>query len=338
MEDQQLQLAFAEAEGSYSERQSTLLNALRSLPQGRIDRNVVTLVLRVFEATAGATRPEGVPLSMEEICDRTPQGLWSSIDTANRVVKRCLEMGILTRRRSHSGGRQGKNHYWIAVGRVIEMAGGICRQSHPFVQPQNAPPPPQSAAPPPQNAGLEKRPLNSAQRHLQKVFTTLDENPATAPAGGAPHCTNEEQEHNLPMYHNQTTNGVGTRSGSSTGPAAVSGAVVGTVAGVAACVAAAVQAFGDPAEQKTRLVRRIQQVVDDPQMNPYVARAAADLVVFHEVPLADLEKILADVTAMREAGSLLVAGAFFHSKARTLAGRHGKPWPKGKPQVQENPN
>jgi hypothetical protein len=62
----------------------------------------------------------------------------------------------------------------------------------------------------------------------------------------------------------------------------------------------------------------------------WVAGSAANLVVYHQVPLQELKQILADVDAMRAAGSLRNAGAFFHSKARALAARHGKPWPRSK--------
>jgi hypothetical protein len=86
--------------------------------------------------------------------------------------------------------------------------------------------------------------------------------------------------------------------------------------------------FADPKEQKRRLVARIQAVVADPLMNAAIPRIAADLVIFHAVPMADLEHILVDVEAMREAGSLRKsAGAFFLFQARQMAGRHGKPWP-----------
>ena len=85
--------------------------------------------------------------------------------------------------------------------------------------------------------------------------------------------------------------------------------------------------FADPREQKRRLVARIQGVVGDPLINAAIPRIAADLVVFEGVPLADLEHILVDLEAMREAGSLRIPGAFFLQKAREMAGRHGKPWP-----------
>ena len=57
-----------------------------------------------------------------------------------------------------------------------------------------------------------------------------------------------------------------------------------------------------PLEQKRRLVERIRAVVRDPLMGPFVPGTAADLVIFHGVPQADLDRILKDVDAMREAG------------------------------------
>ena len=72
----------------------------------------------------------------------------------------------------------------------------------------------------------------------------------------------------------------------------------------------------DPKEQKRRLVARIEAVVGDRKMNAAIPRIAADLVVFHAVPLADLEHILVDVECLREAGTLRSAGAFFLGQAR----------------------
>lgn len=82
------------------------------------------------------------------------------------------------------------------------------------------------------------------------------------------------------------------------------------------------------AEEKRRIVTRIESVVGDAGMQDYITHAAADLVVLHGVPLCELERILGDLKAMRGAGSLISAGRFFHSKVRKLAAQHGKPWPK----------
>jgi len=100
--------------------------------------------------------------------------------------------------------------------------------------------------------------------------------------------------------------------------------------GVPTILAEAMAAFADPAEQKRRLVARIQAVVADPLLNVSIVRAAADLVVFHDVPPGDIEKILVDIEAMRQANSLRRAGAFFLFKMRKLTGQLGKPWPNPK--------
>jgi len=110
------------------------------------------------------------------------------------------------------------------------------------------------------------------------------------------------------------------RPDSSPGPAAAVGAALATL----------IDRFADPKEQKRRLVARIQAVVGDAKMNPVIPRIAADLVVFHAVPMADLEHILVDVESLREARTLRKPGAFFLDKARKLAAQHGKPWPESK--------
>ncbi len=101
-------------------------------------------------------------------------------------------------------------------------------------------------------------------------------------------------------------------------------------AAVAEAIAATVDEVAHPLQQKRRLERRILNVVRDPKMGKYVAGKTADLVVFHDVPLRDLEKILGDVEAMRQAGTLRSAGAFFHMKVQQLAARYGVPWRKSK--------
>ena len=59
------------------------------------------------------------------------------------------------------------------------------------------------------------------------------------------------------------------------------------------------------------------------KMPRWVAGKAADLVIFHGVELAKIEKVLADLVAMREAGTLRSAGAFFHSKAKAIDAAEG---------------
>ena len=82
-----------------------------------------------------------------------------------------------------------------------------------------------------------------------------------------------------------------------------------------------------PLQQKKLLTKRIREVVNDPNMLPYVSGAAADLIVFHEVPIGELDSILAQLDAKRRAGTLTTAGGFFHYKVRNLAAARGKPWP-----------
>lgn len=110
-----------------------------------------------------------------------------------------------------------------------------------------------------------------------------------------------------------------------------SGAGVPTMAAVCDTITSALTSVideaCDPQSQKRRLMARIQSVVSDPSMKPYVAGAAADLVVFHDLPLAEIDLILGDIEALRAAGSLVSSGAFFNFKASKLARQRGKPWP-----------
>lgn len=100
-------------------------------------------------------------------------------------------------------------------------------------------------------------------------------------------------------------------------------------AGTAAAAAIAAVGSFDPAEQKARLKRRIMAACGATQpVADWVAGSAANLVVYHDVPLQELNQVLVDLDAMRAVGSLQHAGRFFHAKAKQLADRHGKPWPR----------
>lgn len=130
--------------------------------------------------------------------------------------------------------------------------------------------------------------------------------------------TKENQSSILPK--SQRTTWFNGSNESNEGPGEVCAAVA---------VAEALGNFQDattPLVQKRKLEQRIRDVVADPKCARYVAGRAADLVVFHGVALHDLDRILADVAAMRAGGSLKSPGAFFHAKARALAGRHGIDW------------
>ena len=79
-----------------------------------------------------------------------------------------------------------------------------------------------------------------------------------------------------------------------------------------------------PEVQKRELEKEILDCVADPQFHRSIAGRAADLVIFHAVPLRDLRHILSDIRELRRARSLDNPGAFFLSKIRELANRHGK--------------
>ena len=96
-----------------------------------------------------------------------------------------------------------------------------------------------------------------------------------------------------------------------------------------AAAAAIAEQAAEPGLQKERLKRRIFAACGPATpVAEWVAGSAANLVVYHGVPIEDLDRVLGDVDAMREAGSLRHAGRFFHAKAKELADRHGKPWPR----------
>jgi len=88
------------------------------------------------------------------------------------------------------------------------------------------------------------------------------------------------------------------------------------------------QESSKPGQQRQRLKDRIIREVGDGGMHPSIPGRAADLVVYHGVPLRDLDHILIDMREMRRAGTpwKTSPGAFFCWKAKTLAKRHGIEW------------
>lgn len=129
--------------------------------------------------------------------------------------------------------------------------------------------------------------------------------------------TNEEDIFNLPKYQGTTR----------------SKDTIGTIEDpthIGLVLAEALSKFTEathPLEQKRRLVQDIKRIVNT-RLADWVAGATADLIVFHEVPLRDLQHILQDVCVMRQAGNLRSASGFFHRKAEDLADRYAAPWPK----------
>lgn len=95
-----------------------------------------------------------------------------------------------------------------------------------------------------------------------------------------------------------------------------------------AAIAAAFEDAPNRREQKERLKARLIAACGqrDP-LDEWTAGAAANLVVFHGVPICDLERILCDLDAMRRCGTLKNAARFFHGQVRKLALELDKPWP-----------
>jgi len=99
-------------------------------------------------------------------------------------------------------------------------------------------------------------------------------------------------------------------------------------------VVAGAVAASSPIEQRRRLMAKIQAVVREP-LTEWVLVTAANLVAIHNVPVRELDVILGDVEAMRAAGNLRSAAAFFHKKARDLAVKFGVKWPRRAPTEAE---
>ena len=99
-------------------------------------------------------------------------------------------------------------------------------------------------------------------------------------------------------------------------------------------VAAALDGFcsrTQQSEQKAALEARLIAAVNDPEMHRSVAGKAADLVVFHGIPMREIERVLRDIQELRRAkaqgkgAGLRSPGRFFHAKIRELAHAYGHP-------------
>lgn len=84
---------------------------------------------------------------------------------------------------------------------------------------------------------------------------------------------------------------------------------------------------GDPAEQKGRLIAKIKQVVQDPDMNDSLPGKVVDLVIDGKTRWSDVQKILSGIRAIREAkadgrgpGFTTSSGAYFVKSAQRLHG------------------
>jgi hypothetical protein len=60
----------------------------------------------------------------------------------------------------------------------------------------------------------------------------------------------------------------------------------------------------------------------------WVAGSLAGLGAYHGVDVEEVNRILGDLGSIGESGGLCHAGKFIHAKARELALRLGKPWPR----------
>jgi hypothetical protein len=100
---------------------------------------------------------------------------------------------------------------------------------------------------------------------------------------------------------------------------------------VAARIASTLETAGNDRQQKERLKARFIAACGqrDP-LDEWTAGCAANLVIYHGVPIRDLERILCDLDAMRRTGTLKNAARFFHGQVRKLATRLKKPWPRRK--------
>jgi hypothetical protein len=93
--------------------------------------------------------------------------------------------------------------------------------------------------------------------------------------------------------------------------------------GAIASAAAPILALDKPAARaklKAELLRAV------PGLGEWSAGSAALLVVYREVPIQEIDKIVADIEAMREAKSLRNPGGFFNHAASKVAARYGVRW------------
>ena len=135
------------------------------------------------------------------------------------------------------------------------------------------------------------------------------------------HCTNEKETSKLPMSQRKLSNEFNEREPGE--PVAI-GSFLGDV--IEDSLAKSFAAMADPKRQKAMLTERVLMTVRDKSMGHHLARKAAELVVYQNVPIDQFDTMLVHVEAMRAAGSLRSPGAFFNTLVTDLALRHGIDW------------
>jgi len=209
------------------------------------------------------------------------------------------------------------------VDRPAQNVPGVSAQKPPGYSHEN--PPGISAQKPPQESAEKK---TAFSREKTPVSPKTDR-PQTNRHGD---CFTKDQENKKTSY--QGTNSSKVNWSDFGSPTCAEGTAPVGAAPIGAALADVVEqlaAAAEPAEQKARLVARYRRAAGrDPEgeyLAPWVAGAAADLVVFHGLPDGLIEQVLVDIQALRAAGSLANGPGLFHRKVSTLAAKHGKPWP-----------
>jgi hypothetical protein len=93
-----------------------------------------------------------------------------------------------------------------------------------------------------------------------------------------------------------------------------------------------------PSVVRRELVARINDTVRDPKMDQSIARRVADLVIFHDAPLNDLDRILAAVERARAVGfeENRGPGRLFRYLGEKWSKKLGVCWKKDRPDTPKN--
>ena len=296
--------------GDATDRESRALY-LRALLLVHADIHLCRLVERVFDArnTAGGW----VRMSYKQIA-QSPHWLMCSAEKVRTTIEHAESLGIVTvdRSRDPRTGAKRENGYAINWEGIKQLCG------IPSTTPRDTSTTPQPTFPTPQAlpAAAATRGHGDAQGQSSSLACAFQER--------------EMRIANPPKYQTKQTSQTSQVGALDSGGAQMADCRPASEIFPAAIDAAALgwKTAAHPAAQIQRLTSRILNVV--PELNPdglYLADWAARLVILEEcLPASELDKILGDVQAMREAGSLKHGGKLFNSLIRKTTARHGIPW------------
>jgi hypothetical protein len=326
-DEQQTQLPFAEAEGTYAERKALLWVALREY---RARGHLFRFCEWLFDATAGGLG-EPVVVSYSELVMK-PWLMNCSKSTLRRTVAKAISVGLVTVEETvDSTGRLTGNRYALnqqTIGRMVTRFAnrplGAVQDEQVRVQnePQN------------EQVRVQGEQVRAQDDHAQRGIDAVPSPRSLIPAGETPRTRANEPMTNEPMKEAQASEPTPMEESLVSLESAGAGRAElrAEPAHASRSVADVMGSLPTPeqyAARRSALKARIARAIADPDCHDSLAGRAADLVVLHGVPIGQVDAILDSLTAARRRGRInTTPGAWANGAFRRLAHDSGLDWGK----------